>query len=242
MFEQIVGFLQNLPSEMLLCLEYLTCFVAILGATRYAGAAGLFTYISIAVFIANIQVLKTASFSFLDFPVALGTVVFSSTFLASDILTEFYGPSIARKAVWVGFGSNLLATLLMLITISINPADTGDPMHQALTIIFMPIPALFIASLISYLICQQIDIWIFQLVKNLTGGKYLWLRTSLSSAISALLDNVVFSLLAWVVLAAHPVSTHELIYTYILGTYIFRIIVTLLQMPIIYLIRRDSYV
>ena len=237
MLEQIIISLQSLSPEYILTLEYITCFVAILALVRFFGAAGLFTYISLAVVIANIQVQKTVSFSFLNFPVALGTIVFSSTFIAVDILNEFYGVAKARRAVWIGFMSSLLVTLLMVLTLGTLPGDDNSPPHQAMKILFMPIPAIFIASLSSYLICQRFDIWIFCLIRKLTGGKYLWLRTSLASITSSLLDNIIFSLLAFVVLAPNPISIDKLIYTYILGTYIFRIIVSILQTPIIYFIR-----
>lgn len=232
----IITFLQNLPPEAVLCLEYFVCLFTILGMMKLAGMAGLYTYISLAVIIANIQVLKTVNFSFLSFPIALGTIVFSSTFLAVDILTEFYGADKARKAVWLSFMASLLVTLLMIITLGIKPDESSGITQQAMQIIFMPGLSLFFASLISFFICQQIDIWIFQLIRKITAGKYLWLRTSVSLLGSAFLDNVIFSSLAWVVFAKNPVSMNELLYTYIFGTYMFRIIITLLQTPIIYLI------
>jgi uncharacterized integral membrane protein (TIGR00697 family) len=237
MLEYIIISLQSLPPEITLCLEYFICVFAIVGMVYCFGEAGLFSYISLAVVISNIQVLKTANLSFLTYPIALGTIVFSSTFLAIDILTEFYGEDRARKGVWIGFAASLLVAVLMILTLSLPPVETNYNMHQAMQAIFMPIPRLFIASLISYLICQQVNIWLFQAIRKITAGKYLWLRTSLSLLISALLDSVIFSFLAWIVFAQQPVSINELIYTYILSTYIFRIIVTLLQILVIYLVR-----
>lgn len=237
MLIDLIQTLSNLPSEAILCMEYLTCLVTIICMARFFGKGGLFAYIVLAIIIGNIQVLKTASFSFLNFHVALGTIVFSSTFIVTDILSEFYGASEARKAVWLGFVATLFVTVIMFLTIGIKPVDSTMEAHRAIESIFLPLPSLFFASLISYLICQHLDIWIFQGIRRMTNGKYLGLRTVISSAASSLLDNIIFSTLAFLVFAPHPVSIKELVYTYILGTYIFRIAIVILQTPTIYLIR-----
>ncbi len=230
-------FIPVLPTEILFCFEYICCFIAIFGLMRFFQASGLFVYIALAVVIANIQVLKTVNVAFFKFPVPLGTIVFSSTFLAVDILTEFYGAASAQKGVWLGFIASLLIVVMMLITINIPPSDPASSTHQAITTIFAPTPSLFAASLISYLICQQTEIKIFQLIRVITDGKRLWLRTFLSSAVSSLLDNIIFSCLAWIIFAKQPVSIEQLIYTYILGSYWFRIIIALLQAPLIYFMK-----
>jgi len=239
MIEQIIAFLQSLPPELVLCIEYLVCCLAILIMTRLAGRAGLVAYIALAVVIGNMQVLKTAHFAFLAHPVALGTILFSSSFVAVDILSEFYGQDNARQAIWIGFSAILLTTLLMILTISIKPADMSLEAHKAMSELFLPLPSLFFASLISYLASQHIDISIFQAVRRITSGKYLWLRTVISGAISALIDNIIFSSLAFIIFARNPVEMERLIYTYILGTLVFRVFIIIIQTPVIYLVRRS---
>ncbi|MBP7190645.1 MAG: queuosine precursor transporter [Rickettsiaceae bacterium] len=201
------------------------------------GEIGLFSYIVLAVIISNIEVLKTVDVSFLGFPIALGTIVFSSSFIAVDILTELYGPERAKKSVWLGFAATLFALLAMFLAIAMKPTIDSAGIDNALRLIFVPMPSIFFASLISYLTSQYIDIWIFQAVKNITSGKYLWARTILASSTAAFVDNVIFSLFAWVIFAANPASLHKLIHTYIIGTYIFRIVVIITQVPIMYFVR-----
>jgi hypothetical protein len=248
-FDPIVQFLQTLPAEGVLGLEYIFCCLALLGMFKAFGRTGLFIYIALAVIIANIQVLKAVHFSFFSFPVALGTILFSSTFLASDILTEFYGSSIARQGVWVGFSAALLTIGFMTLTLGIRPAETEDQVfidvHKAIATLFSPHLALFTASLLSYGLSQYTDIWIFQMIRRFTGHRWLWVRAAGSSLLSAFLDNVLFSTLAWVVFAEKPLSLESLVLTYILGTYIFRVVVMLVQIPLMYSIRtwiaRGSY-
>src|SRR5690606_38426225 len=109
--------------------------------------------------------------------------------------------------------------------------------HEAMLVLFLPIPKILIASLSAYLVSQYIDIYIFQYIKNLTQGKALWLRSSLAFIVSSSIDNIVFSTLAWVILASHPVEYKTLIFTYILGTYTVRLLVSFANTLIMYLAR-----
>ncbi|MBN9412906.1 MAG: queuosine precursor transporter [Candidatus Paracaedimonas acanthamoebae] len=241
---RMVDFFQSLPSEAMGCLTFLICSLAILGIFRYYGALGLFIYNSLAIIAGNLQVLKAGEFSFLNYPIALGTVVFSSSFLTSDILTEYYGKQIAQKSVWLSFLMSLLLSILMLLTLGVKPIATinedyiaFNKAHEAMSVLFLPIPTILIASLSAYLISQYTDIYIFQYIKNLTKGKALWLRSSLAFIVSSSIDNIIFSTLAWVILASHPVEWKTLIYTYILGTYTIRLLVSLANTLIMYLVR-----
>lgn len=237
MLEQLLELFGTLPSEIIFSMEYILCFSFILLMFQLFREVGLFTYIVIAVVISNIQVLKSVNVPFLGFPVALGTIVFSSTFISVDILTELYGPSQARKSVFLGFVSIIFMVIAMFLAISIVPASGSEDINNSMRNIFLPMPSILFASLISYLSSQYIDISVFQFVKHITSGKYLWIRTLLASIIAAFIDNVIFSVFAWVILAPKPVTLDQLIHTYIIGTYILRVVVIVTQVPIMYCVR-----
>ena len=50
-----------------------------------------------------------------------------------------------------------------------------------------------------------------------------------------MIDNTIFSVLAWVVFAADPIGWQPLIFTFILGTYWLRVVVAALDTPFVYL-------
>lgn len=197
-----------------------------------------------AVICGNIQALKAVKFSYFPEPVALGTIVFAATFLCTDIITEHYGQAHARRGVWLSFMGMVLSTCLMFLTLGwppLDPSFTGGSAdqfrsaHQALHILFSPAPALCIASLTAYMISQYNDIWIFHMFSRLTKGRMLWLRTNASSMISAFVDNTIFAVLAWVVFASKPMDPHTLIFSYILGAYIVRVALSVLNTPFMYM-------
>ncbi len=209
------------------------------------GKNGIYCYMIMATLMANIQVLKVSQFAFFGSPVALGTELFATTFLATDILTEVFGERSARKAVFLGFFVLLAWSVFSLLTLGFRPVSLdqvqGDgflfEMQTHLSAIFLPIPRFFVASIVAYLISQTVDIAIFARLKRINQKKKLWLRNNLSTILSSLLDSAVFSFLAFVLLNPNPVSFSSLIFTYILGTYIFRVIAALFDTPVIYMLR-----
>ena len=235
--QPLVSWLQNHPSEMLTILLLIACGVIILFMMRFFGAVGLMVYSSLAVIVANLQVQKATMYSFFNEPVALGTVIFSSIFIVSGILTEYYGKAQARKAVWLSFIGMIIVTFFMLMTIGFKPARGFDEAHNAMCVLFLPAPALIAASLIAYVVGQLNDIWIFTILSRLTAGKYLWLRSFSATLVGAFLDNLVFSVLAWMVFASRPLSWSTVFFTYVLGTYILRVFVAFMAIPFVYLAR-----
>jgi len=243
----IIATLQAGPPEFVWLLMLLVAFGAIVVMGRLFGEAGLVAYVVIAIIGANIQVLKVVQFGVFGYPLALGTVLFASSFLATDILTEHYGRRAAQRAVLIGFFALALWTVIMILTLGfapLTPEQAGTEWAWALGVqgametLFTPVTAFFVAGMAAYLLSQFHDVWLYSLLKRLTRGRHLWLRNNASTWISAFIDTVVFSVLAWVVFAPEPIGVEALVFTYILGTYWLRVIVALLDTPFIYLAHR----
>ena len=89
--------------------------------------------------------------------------------------------------------------------------------------------------MIAYLVSQFFDIWFFDKISKFTKKKFLWFRNNFSTMISSLLDNTVFSLFAWIILNPNPLDFDTVLFTFILGTYILRVFIALIDTPFIYL-------
>ena len=104
-FSGFVNTLNLTPILLTWFIFLIFCFLAILIFLKLFGEVGIYVYTSIAIIAANIQVLKIVDFPFFNNPIALGTILFSSTFFATDILAEYYGTKYARKNILIGFAS-----------------------------------------------------------------------------------------------------------------------------------------
>ena len=232
-FVIFTSYLGSLNTFVLWLIMLLFCFSSILVFLKLFGYVGLYIYSALAVIIGNIQVLKTVDFFYSPEPVALGTVLFASTFLCTDILSEHFGKEKAKKNVLIGFVGFLFVTIIMLITIGFKPS-TNDWVQDSLANVFTPMSRFFIASMVAYLASQYFDVWIYSAIKNITKNRYLWLRNNLSTILSSLVDNTIFSLLAWIILNPNPESLYNVIMIYIFGTYILRILIAFADTPFMY--------
>lgn len=233
-FIHFTSYLSSTNTFFLWLIMLFFCFFSILVFLKLFGYVGLYIYSALAVIAGNIQVLKTVDFFYSPEPVALGTILFASTFLCTDILSEHYGKDKAKKNVLIGFVSFLFMTILMLITIGFAPS-VNDWAQDSLANIFTPMSRFFAASMIAYLLSQYFDVWIYHKIKRITSNQFLWLRNNISTILSSLVDNTVFSILAWIILNPNPESLYNVIMIYIFGTYILRVLIALIDTPFMYL-------
>lgn len=219
-----------MPNELLWLLFLIFDLCAVLVAFKLWGKTGLYAMIAVSVIICNIQVIVLVKL--FGMVATLGNIVYASIFLSTDILSECYGRKEARKGIWIGFFLLFWASIAMQFAINFLP-DAADAMMPHLKSIFTLMPRVSLASLVAYLISQHHDVWAFHFWKAKTGGRYLWLRNNLSTVVSQLIDSVVFTLGAF-----WGVFDYSELIQIIITTYIFKIIVAVLDTPFLYFARR----
>ncbi len=215
-------------NELLWFAMLLANFLFILLFYRLFGKTGLFIWIPIAGIIANIQVLKVVDLFGIN--ATLGNIVYASSFLVTDILSENYGKKSAAKAVFVGFLSLIASMILFQAALWFTPA-ADDWAQDSLVNIFGFMPRIVLASLAAFGLSQLHDVWSYQFwKKKWPADKFIWLRNNASTMISQLIDSVVFTLIAF--LGQFPVPVLIEIF---LSTYILKWIVAAMDTPFIYL-------
>ena len=215
-------------NELLWLILLLVNFAAILLAYRIWGRLGLFIWIPVAVMVANVQVTKTIEL--FGITATLGNIVYASSFLVTDILSENYGKKEAGRAVIIGFFALIMFTLLMNLALFFEPSSE-DFAHESLSTIFGFLPRIMLASLVAYGVSQSHDIWAFHLwKKKWPETKHLWLRNNLSTMVSQLLDSVIFSLIAF-----YGVFSTGVLLEIMITTYLLKWIVAALDTPFVYL-------
>ena len=205
-------------------------FFMVILAYRLFGKTGLFVWTAMAVILANIQVMKTVEV--FGLVTAMGNVIYSSIFLVTDILNENHSKKDAQTSVWIGFFVLISTTILMQITLLFVP-DESDFMSEHISKVFSFMPRIVLASLIAYLVSQNHDVWFFDRLKKKTGGRFLWLRNNLSTITSQLLDNVVFTLIAF-----YGIFEGGVILQIFITSMAMKIAVSIFDTPFIYLAKK----
>jgi queuosine precursor transporter len=206
-------------------------FILVLAMYRIFGRTGLFVWIGISTILANLQVIKTIEIFGLT--ATLGNAMYGTAFLVTDILNEKYGKKEAQKAVWLGFFTLLVMTIIMQMVLVFHP-HPDDFAQGSLETIFGMIPRIAIGSLAAYLVSQFADVYIFTfLKKRFPKDSQFWIRNNGSTMISQLLDTLVFTSIAF--LGAFPFDVWiQIAFT----TYLLKWIVALLDTPFGYLAKR----
>lgn len=206
------------------------CFLLIILAYVLFGKTGLYVWTTIAIILANIQVLETIEV--FGLVTTLGNVLYSSTFLVTDILNEKYSKKDAQKAVWIGFFALIATTAIMQLTLYFVPHES-DFISPHLSAIFSFLPRIALASITAYLVSQTHDVWVFAEIRKAYKGKYLWLRNNLSTITSQLIDNILFTTIAFL-----GIFSWQIMLEIFITTMFMKIIVALCDTPFIYWARK----
>lgn len=224
-----------MQNEILWLAMLLANFLLIILAYKLFGKWGLIMWIPISVIVANIQVIQTVEL--FGLVATLGNIVYASSFLVTDILSENYGKKEAKKAVWIGFFSLISMTLLMNLALVFQPL-AGDEFaattHDATSTIFKLMPRIALASLTAYLFSQRHDVWAYHFwKKRFSKDSQIWLRNNLSTMVSQLIDSSVFVLIAF-----YGVFETDILIEIFITTYILKWVVAAADTPFIYWAKR----
>ncbi len=206
---------------------------------RIAVLIALSAIFAVSLVSANFLSSKLFSFKILgiEFAGPAGVVAYSATFAVTDIASEVFGKGVASYMVKAGFLAQLAALSFTWIAVQTPAAPFSPVSSDVYESVMWAGSNIIMASLAAYVVSQIHDIWAFHFWKRLTGGKWLWLRNNASTAVSQLIDTVLFISLAFYVLplarGMEPVPLNVLV-TIIYSQYLIKASIALLDTPIVY--------
>ena len=215
-------------NELVLFAEVIIIFSALLICNRFLKKEGVIAWVAIATVLANIITAKNANIFGLS--TAIGTVMFASTFLATDILSECYTEEDAKKAVYIGLFADVILIISTQIALRYIPSDF-DYADGAMRTLFSLNLRISIASAIMYFVANMGDILIFNKMKR--EGKKLWLRNNVSTILCNCLENFGF-----IGIAFAGIYDLQTIITIALSTSIIEALVAICDTPFLYLASR----
>lgn len=179
----------------LLLVEIVCTFGAVVLANRFFGKYGLLAWIPVASILANIMTAKTVNIFGLSS--TMGTVLFASTFLATDILTENYDVRLAKKGVFMGMFGTLFYIVSSQIAIRYIPS-AFDYAHDSMVTIFSLSLRISVSSVIMYFVANMVDVYLYNKLRVKMNGKHMWLRNNVSTILCNCLENFFFMFMAFI--------------------------------------------
>jgi len=225
-----------MTNEILLILSLIFLYGGVLVMYRIFGKTGLYCCTVFATIAANIEVLLMVDAFGME--QTLGNVLFASTFLISDILSENAGKEAAKKAVNIGIATSLAFIIVSQSWLLYQPA-ASDWARESFETIFSNTPRVMLASLITYAICQRFDVWAYHKWWAFTKGRFgdsqrfLWLRNNGSTLISQVLNTVLYTFGAFA--GMYDLGT---LISICISSYVIFIVTSLADTPAVYLARK----
>ena len=219
-------------NELLLIGQLFLFYGMVILTYKLFGKAGLLCFTVIAAIAANIEVL--GQITAFGMEMTMGNIMFATTFLITDILSETGGKKWSNYAVNIGIFTSVLFILISQswLLFAPNHLDFAMPHIQA---IFSNTPRLMITGLLVYAIAQRFDVWLYHKIWQRTGftEKFLWLRNNASTMISQLLNSVLFTFGAFY--GVFPLAD---LFSIIITSYVIFVITSLCDTPVVYLCRK----
>lgn len=224
-----------MQNEILLLVSLFLTFSTVLFLFWLFQEQGLYLWTVLATIAANIEVLIMVTAFGME--MTLGNILFASTFLVTDILSELYGKKAAQTAVYLGIATSAVFIFLSQSWMLYVPNE-NDFAFPAIRTVFSNTPRLMAVGIIVYVIVQLFDVWAYHkwwaFTRSTFGDsrKFLWLRNNGSTLVSQLLNTVLFTWGAF--LGTYDTKTMVSI---AIASYIIFVATSIADTPFVYLAR-----
>ena len=225
-----------MPNELLIILSFIIIYGSTILFYRLFGKKGLLAFNVLATLIANIEVLILVRAFGVE--MTLGNVLFASTFLITDIMSENHSRKDANRAVIISTLCSVFFILISQMWLLYTPSE-NDWASGSFHTIFSSTPRIVCASLGVYLISQLTDVWLYHKWWDWCRKRFgdssrgLWIRNNGSTMISQLLNTLLYTFFAF-----YGTYQTETLVTIFTSSYIIYIITSLLDTPFVYWARK----
>ena len=164
---------------------------------------------------------------------SIGILPWPIVFITTDLINEYFGEKGVKKLSLIT--AALIAYCFVLLYVALKiPAVQGENLitDGQFTTVFGQSMWIIVGSITAFLVSQLIDVTIFHFVKNRTGNRMIWLRSTGSTVISQLFDSfIVLGIAFWM---TGKMTTDVFIVSALTG-YFVKLIIAILLTPLIYL-------
>lgn len=164
---------------------------------------------------------------------SIGILPWPIVFITTDLINEYFGEKGVRKLSLIT--ASLIAYTFVILYLAMQvPAVDGKNLvtDTQFNGVFGQSMWIIVGSITAFLASQLIDVTIFHFVKNRTGNKMIWLRSTGSTVISQLFDSfIVLGIAFWMT----GKMTTEVFVTSAFTGYFVKLIIAILMTPLIYL-------
>lgn len=172
--------------------------------------------------------------TFGPFTTIVGILPWPIVFLLTDLLNEFYGKKAVQRLSWITSGLIGYCFIIVGISLAIPAVEIPNSTladNRSFTLVFGQAQMVIIGSIIAFLTSQLLDAIVFEKIKNKTGNRFVWLRSTGSTVLSQLIDSYIVLYIGFVLPGA---LTIEQFLTLAPTNYILKLLIAISLTPLIY--------
>jgi len=180
----------------------------------------------------------------LNFNLTAGVIIWPIVFVTTDIINEYYGREGVKRTSYLAFILIAYIFIIIWITTQVPPAEFWAPKNKGFIDIFTQGMNIILGSLSAFLLSQLLDAYVFHYLKDRTGNKKIWLRSTGSTLVSQLADSFVVIIVAfYLLLPAEEKWTWSQIFSVAVSNYIYKFCIAVMMTPLLYLVHHliDKY-
>lgn len=164
---------------------------------------------------------------------SIGILPWPIVFITTDLINDYFGEKGVRKLSLITASLIAYTFVILYLAMQIPAVDGKNLVTDAqFNGVFGQSMWIIVGSITAFLVSQLIDVTIFHFVKNRTGNKMIWLRSTGSTVISQLFDSfIVLGIAFWMT----GKMTTEVFITSAFTGYFVKLIIAILMTPLIYL-------
>nr|WP_253809309.1 queuosine precursor transporter [Vibrio sp. RE88] len=155
------------------------------------------------------------------------------SFIFVDILNEYFGLKLARKAIIQSTVVNAGILVLLYLSTTIPSIGPWQAMDEQYTSLVTSMTSVFLASLSSYFISENINAYVLNKIKIATQSRWLAIRVIASTSIASVVDSALF-----ISIAFFNVLPNDVLFVMFLSQVAIKILYALFSVAPIYFARK----
>ncbi len=163
---------------------------------------------------------------------SIGILPWPIVFITTDLINEYFGEKGVKKLSLITAGLIAYTFIVLFFAMKIPSTGISSVTTEQFSAVFGQSQLIIVGSIIAFLASQLIDVTIFHFVKNRTGNKMIWLRSTGSTVISQLFDSFIVLGIAFYLPGIMDFKTYLI--SGFTG-YTVKLIIAVLMTPMIYL-------
>lgn len=163
---------------------------------------------------------------------SIGILPWPIVFITTDLINEYFGEKGVKKLSLITAGLIAYTFFVLFFAMKIPSTGISSVTTEQFSAVFGQSQLIIVGSIAAFLASQLIDVTIFHFVKNKTGNKMIWLRSTGSTVISQFFDSFIVLGIAFYLPGIMDFKTY--VVSGLTG-YTVKLIIAVLMTPLIYL-------